>query len=322
MHAALIRSYGPPEQFVLGDIPTPEVDADGILVHVHASSVNPIDWKIRSGQLKLFTGRTPPAVLGQDFAGVVERVGTAVKDYAPGMRVYGMTDPLKGGCYAQFVRVKRNHLALIPDELSFAQAAAIPLATLTAYQGLMNCAQLRAGARVVINGASGAVGLSAVQIAKAKQCHIVGICSGRNMEFVRGLGADEVLDYTRTNYATHLSDQDVFFDCAGTESFAKARGVLKMSGFFVTTEPSASLLIFGPLLNALRTPKAVVVAVKANAADLRSINELITQRRLKPVIAQSYSLEQIAAAHKQSETRRVTGKLVIEIESNHCRSDR
>lgn len=314
MRAALLGVYGPPEQFVVGDISRPMIGADDILVRVHASSVNPIDWKIRSGQLKLFTGRKPPAVLGQDFAGVVEQVGAAVTDYVPGARVYGMTDPLKGGCYAQYVCVKRKHLTVIPDDLSFARAAAIPLAALTAYQGLMSCAHLQPGAQVVINGASGAVGLSAVQIAKANQCRVVGICSGRNIDFVRSLGADEVIDYTREDYAARLADQDVFFDCAGTESFAKARRVLKRGGCFVTTEPSAALLIFGPLLNCVRSHKAVLVGVKPSAEDLRSINRLITQGRFKPVVAQTYPLAQIGAAHRQSETRRVVGKLVLEIE--------
>lgn len=312
MRCALLKAYGPAENFILGEIDKPAIAADEILVRVHASSVNPVDWKIRNGSMKMFSGKTPPPVLGHDFAGEVAEVGAQVNGYKAGDKVYGMTNPLKGGCYAEFVKVKTKNLAPMPTTLGFNEAAALPLAALTAWQALTKMAQLKSGQEVLVNGGSSAVGIAAIQMAKVLGARVTATCSARNTDFVRGLGADEVIDYTKEDVTRRTSHYDVLFDCAGTLVPNAAKAALKPVGFFITTEPIMPLLMFGPLLNKFRSRKAGVVGCSPNSDDLRAIAQLVEQGKLKPVVEQVFPLAQIAAAHTRSETRRAVGKLVIQ----------
>lgn len=313
MRAALLLAYGPPQSLKIGEAPKPVIRNDEILVRIHASSMNPLDWRMRSGKLSLYTGRRPPAILGHDFAGSVDQIGAKITAYRVGDRVFGMSHPLTGGCHAEFVKVKSECLAPLPARLSFEQAAALPLAALTAYQGLMHSGRLQSGQAVLINGASGAVGSAAVQIAKAAGCRVTAVCSTRNLTFVQAIGADAVIDYTREEIGAYGGRHDVFFDCVGSIAFGTARPLLKPGGRFVSTEPLIRLMLFSPLLNLFRAQKAVFVRVRPNSDDLKAIVRLVEQDQLKPAIERVFALEEIAAAHALSETRRVVGKLVIKI---------
>ena len=312
MKAAVIDRYGPAHCLKVREMPEPELGEDEILVKVKASSVNPVDWKIRQGKLKIVTGTDFPKILGADFSGDVVETGTQIKDYKKGDAVFGIIPAVKGGAYAEYLKVKPQKLALKAKNISYEAAAATPLAGLTALQGLRDYGNLMPGQKVLINGASGGVGTFAVQIAKAVGAIVTGVCSTRNLELVKSLGAENVLDYTKEEVLNPQQQYHLIFDAQGNLSFNKAKKCLYDDGQLVTTLPSPKS-IFEILLSKFNKNKGMkTFFITPNHEDLVELKRLTEEGKLQPQIDRTYPLEELAEAHEYSEGGHARGKIIIQ----------
>ncbi len=312
MKAAVIYQYGPPDILRVEEVAKPAIKPDQILIQVHASSVNPIDWKIRKGMLKLLTGHQFPMILGFDVSGEVIEVGDRVNQFKPGTQVFSRLDSATGGAYAEYAVASENAIYFKPENLSHQEAAAIPLAAMTALQALRDQGQLQQGQRVLINGASGGVGTFAIQIAKVIGAEVTGVCSSRNIELVKSLGCDRVIDYTQQNFLQEAYNYDVVFDAVGKYSFNACKSVLTSKGIYVTTQPLPQHYL-ASLLTWFTPQKAKVVLVKTKSQDLAYLKDLTETGKFRPVIDRTYPLDDIAAAHVYSQEGHVVGKVVIAI---------
>lgn len=313
MRAAAYDRYGPPSVLELQDLPKPQPRRGEVLVKVHAAAMNPKDALTRAGKFALLSGRRFPLIPGNDFAGTIEEIGTGVSGYSLGDAVYGMSNRFVGACFAEYVVVPVTELAPKPPSLTFVEAACLPLAAMTALQGLRDCGRVNAGSEVCIHGASGGVGTLAVQIAKALGAHVTALCSAANREFVQSLGADEVVDYRTTAPASLSRTFDCFFDVFGNQSFAAIKPRLRWRGTYVTTVPKRRNFIDHGRTLASPLRRARVVLVRSRSADLLQLTRWIEDGRLKPIIATVLPLTQVRQAHELIETRRTRGKIVLEI---------
>ncbi|MEH1871783.1 NAD(P)-dependent alcohol dehydrogenase [Nostoc sp.] len=310
MKAVIIRRYGGAEVLQYEDVEQPKIEPTQLLVKVRASSVNPIDWKIRQGMLSLITGSKFPKILGFDVAGDVVGVGSGVTRFKLGDAIYGSTN-FPGGGYAEFAAIRENLATLKPTNLNYEEAAAVPLAALTALQALRDQGNIQTGQNVLINGAAGGVGTFAVQIAKALGSQVTGVCSSKNLDLVKSLGADRVIDYTQQDFTEDTAQYDIIFDAVSKRSLSQTKRVLKPNGVYITTvlSPKVSLEI---LLTAfLPGQKAKFLFEKPNAKDLLFLKELIETGKIRVVIDRTYPLQELAAAHAYSETGRAVGKIAI-----------
>lgn len=313
MQARGFRHYGSADVLEQLTLPRPTLKPDSVLIRVAAAGVNPADWRIRAGQFRLLMRSALPFVPGSDVAGVVAEVGAAVGRVQPGDAVYAMTPSTSGGGYAQYVAVAEQAVALMPANVSFAQAAATPLAALTALQALRDKAALKAGHHVLINGASGGVGTFALQIAKAMGAKVTAVASGANRELVLGLGADTFIDYTSEEISAGPQRFDVVFDAMNTFAWRKAGRVLRRDGTFVSVNPALGLPVFRWLAR-LGGWNLAAVVVQPRGADLETLNRWLASGSVRPVIERCYSLDEAAQAQLHSETGRVRGKLVLVVD--------
>lgn len=318
MQAVVIDAYGPPEVLEQRDLEKPSPGDFEVMVEVHASSINPVDWKLRRGDLKLLIPRKFPRVPGIDFSGVVIAAGNGVKRVKAGDAVFGMTNPFTTtyGSYAEYAIAAHDSLAIKPEAISFTDAAALPVAGLTAYKAINKQIKLKAGNRIFINGASGGVGSLAVQMAKRAGGYVVASCSESNIDFVRSLGADEVHDYAKWVPNPAEEKFDSIFDVAAKLSFAKVKHVLTGNGTYVTTVPALSLM--PKLLSSAVLPgqKARFVLAGSGSlvdAELVEVANLVSSGHVKPVIQKVISLAEIQEAHKEAEHEHARGKTVIKI---------
>ena len=310
MKALVIHQFGGPEVLQLEDVALPKSDSGEVLVRVHAAGINPVDYKIRSGSLKFITGKKFPRILGGDVAGVVEQAGKK-SPFKPGDKVFAMLS-FKGGGYGEFVTVKEGHLCQIPEGVSMKDAAATPLAALTALQAFRKRGDISEGDKILINGASGGVGSFAVQIAKSMGALVTAVTSTRNQDFVYSLGADRVIDYSQEDF-TKLSEKfHIFFDAVAKSSFGKCRRLLIKDGTYVTTVPNKALFWHAGL-NFLRGKKATFIMVKPSGDDLAIIADWMKRGLVKPYVQQSFLLSEAAKAHELMETERVRGKIVFHV---------
>ncbi|WP_211173052.1 NADP-dependent oxidoreductase [Brasilonema bromeliae] len=308
MKAIVINAYGNEDVLNYVDVERPAPKADEVLVKVHAAGVNPAEWKVRDGMGEAF-GLKLPLILGGDIAGIVEEVGEAVESFKKGDAVYGLTASggFSGG-YAEYAVAKTDTIVPKPDSLSFEEAAAIPIAALTAWQAMFDLAHLSSGQRILITGASGGVGSMAVQLAKAKGAIVIGTASGRNEQFVRDLGADEFVDYTQQPFEEVVKDVDVVFDTVGGDTQERAFQTLKKGGFLVTSAQTPSeekAKEFGT--------EAAFVFCKPNAGQLTEINRLIEEGKLKIHIETVLPLTEVKKAHQLSQSGRTRGKIVLQV---------
>ena len=306
------QKHGTTDVLTLTEAAVPKPEKHQVLIEVHAASVNPVDWKIRSGRLKIKTGARPPKVLGSDFSGVVKQVGSHVNDYLVGDAVWGKFDSFKGGSYAQMVLASVNNISKKPNNLDHFQAAAVPNVALTAYQAMVKVGHLKSGQQVMINGASGGVGLMAIQMAKAMDCHVTSVCSGKNAALVKSLGADVVLDYQHDNILKARHAYDLFFDCVANQSFFKVKATLRAGGCHVTTNPDL-VSTLGRLLKPLGIKRPDHIMVKPSHADLTQLRSWVEAGQLKPVVQEILPMSEVARAHQISEQGRVVGKLVLDM---------
>ena len=289
----------------------PEPSAGQVLVRVEAAGINPVDYKIRNGSLKLIMPGRFPRTPGGEIAGTVEKTGPGPSAFKPGDRVFAMLRTPQGG-YAQYVAVQEKLLCLMPQGLSFEEAAAVPLAGLTALQSLRDKGKIARGMRVLVNGASGGVGSYAVQIAKAHQAQVTGVCSGRNLSFVRDLEADEVIDYETEDFTRMDKHYDIVLDAVAKKGFTGCYNTLKPRGVYISTLPSPGLLL-RQTLNPLFSKKAYAIISSSRAGDLTFLGRLAEEGKLRVHLERAYSLEEAVLAHKRIESGRVRGKLVLNL---------
>ena len=323
MKAIVQDEYGPPDVLELREIDKPVVEDDQVLVCVHATSANPADWHFMRGVPYIMRpqsglGKPKNSVLGRDIGGRVEAVGNDVTRFQAGDEVFANVET---GGFAEYACVSEGLLAPKPPNLTFEQAAAVPLAALTALQGLRDAGRVQPGQKVLIIGASGGVGTFAVQIAKSFGADVTGVCSTRNLEMVRSLGADHVIDYTQDDFTQNGRKYDLIFQLAGTRSPSECRRALTSQGTLVLSSGESDGRWLGPVD---RIIKAVVLSpfvsqklgtflAKPNKEDLQFLKELIEAGKVTPVIDRTYSLSEVPEAIRYLEEGHARGKVVITV---------
>jgi NADPH:quinone reductase-like Zn-dependent oxidoreductase len=309
MKAVRFHTYGESDVLVYEDAPKPEPAAGEVLVKVHATSVNPIDWKIRAGHLRGFREYPLPFILGWDVSGVVESAGPGVAGLKTGDQVYGRPDPSRNGAYAEYIAVKESELVPKPKSLDHIHSAAIPLAGLTAWQALFDTAGLKAGQKVLVHAATGGLGHLAIQFAKIKNLYVAGTASGRNQDYLKQLGCDLPINYETTHFEDVVHDFDAVIESMGGEVRSRSWKVLKKGGILVAligpppTEEDAKS----------HDVRATIIWGQMNAAQLVEIGLLADSGRVKPEIAAVFPLRDAAQAHQMSETQHVRGKIVLQV---------
>ena len=286
-----------------------------MLVKVAAAGINPIDWKIREGWMSDRYGKEFPMVLGFDASGTIEKVGSAVQGLLPGDAVFARSDVGAGGCYAEYAALNANTVVHKPVGLSDEDAAAMPLAALTALNGLRDVGRIKPGHKVLINGASGGVGVYAVQIARNMGAEVTGVCSGGNMDLVRELGADAVIDYTRQDPLASGDTWDLIYDAVGTLKYLQARKYLTPAGVYMTLVPVADIDFFLPGQTHVVAQGGYFLVWAPTAADLQILADWVDEGRLYSIIDSSFALDEIQAAHERSQTERARGKIVVKMQS-------
>ena len=325
MKAIAYEGYGSADVLEVKEVRKPDIESDGVLLRVRAASANPYDWHVMRGvpyiARLMATGLRKPksSVLGTDVAGEVEVVGNAVTRFRPGDEVFGFVG---SGGFAEYVSAPEKLLAVKPANLSFQQAATVPLAAVTALQGLRDAGAIRPGQKVLIVGASGGVGTFAVQIAKWYGAEVTGVCSTRNLAMVRSIGADRVIDYTREDFTGTGQQYDLIFQLAGTATPSTCRRALTAAGRLVLSSGDSPGRIIGPvgrIIKALllspfiggQTMRPLIA--KPSSADLQFLRELIEAGRITPVIDRTYALSEAPDAIRYLETGRARGKVVISV---------
>jgi NADPH:quinone reductase-like Zn-dependent oxidoreductase len=305
--AVRIHSYGGKEVLSYESAPIPTINSDDVLVKIHATSINPVDWKIREGYLQSFVPHKLPLILGWDFAGEIVALGEHVTQWKIGDAVYSRPDISRDGTYAEYIAVRVKEIAVKPKTLSWQEAAAVPLVALTAWQALYEMAKLQAGEKVIIHAGAGGVGTFAIQLAKLRGAFVYTTGSARNLDLLRSLGADVVIDYTQEDFSK-LRDIDVVFDTIGGDTQKKSWQVLKRGGRLVSVidAPDAALAAEHGV-----TP--LFCFVQPNAAQLTDLAQLIDAGKIKIIIDSVFALKDIAQAQAKSETGRARGKIVIQV---------
>ena len=308
MKAVRIHEYGGPEVLKYEDAPRPEPAAGEVLVRVHAASVNPVDWKVCAGYMKGFINYKLPMIPGWDLSGVVEAAGPGVTAWKKGDEVYSRPDIARDGSYAEYIAVKATELARKPKSVDHNHAAAIPLAALTAWQALFDAAGLQAGQRVLIHAAAGGVGTFAVQFAHWKGAHVIGTASEKNHAFLKGLGADELIDYNQARFEDVVRDVDVVLDAMAGETRDRSWKVLKKGGILVSILGQPS-----PEDAAKHGVRAAGVFVQPNQAELEQIGALVDSGIVKPVIEAVLPLNEARRANEMNQTLHTRGKIVLQV---------
>lgn len=312
MKAAYINAYGGPEEIKYGEMDEPEPGKGEVLIRVAAASVNPVDWKIREGRLKLFSGKNFPMILGTEVAGTVESVGRGVNAFAKGDRVFaGLSH--RGGGYAEKVCADQRKVIRIPDALSFEVASTLAVAGLTPMQAFTLHYPVKPGDEVLVNGGSGGVGTYAIQIAKVLGARVTAVCSARNASLVREMGADEVIDYNLEDFRNRTGAFDVILDAAANAFFPEAKACLKKGGMLIKLNLSVSSFIKGKWSALFSSKKYKMILVKNRKEDLQWMIDQIVSGKIRVVIDRTYSLEEAREAHEYSQNGRAQGKLVLNI---------
>jgi NADPH:quinone reductase-like Zn-dependent oxidoreductase len=316
MRAAIYESYGPPEVLEIKDVELPFIkDNDRVLIKVHNASVNAMDYLYRKGYFptRLQNGLTKPKtrILGLDVAGTIEAVGKNVNKFKVGDQVFGSCL----GSHAEYVCPRESVLSLMPKNVTFEEAAAVPCTAQTALQALRDVAQIKPSNRVLIYGASGGIGHFAVQLAKYFEAEVTAVCSSSNLQWVKDLGADYVIDYTKEDFTDNGKKYDIILDAVGKLTFFSCLRSLTEKGIYITEhllypKYHPIQLIISPLIGGR---KAKVHLAKPNDKDLDFLRGLLEEENVKPVIEKCYPLDQIIEAHKHVESGRTKGKVVLEI---------
>jgi NADPH:quinone reductase-like Zn-dependent oxidoreductase len=309
MNAVRIHQFGGPEVLVYERVLVPQITAGEVLVRVAAAGVNPVDWKVRGGGSRIGAGASLPIILGWDVSGMVEAVAPDVTGFKPGDEVYGMVRfPELGSAYAEYVAAPAAHLAQKPKSLTHVEAAAVPLVALTAWQALFEALDLQPGQRLLVHAASGGVGHVGVQLGRWRGADVIGTASAANADFVRGLGASDVIDYTTTHFEEVVHDLDCVLDCVGVETQTRSLAVIRPGGKLVGITGQVE-----PALAEARHIDVQRILVHTSAEQQAQIAELIDAGDLKVEVGAVFPLREARKAHALSETRHVRGKIVLEM---------
>ncbi|MBI4987033.1 MAG: NADP-dependent oxidoreductase [Rhodocyclales bacterium] len=332
MKAFVLDRYGKKSSLRLGEMPAPELRDDEVLVQVHAAGVNPLDSKIKSGEFKLVLPYRLPLILGHDVAGVVVRVGPRVRQFKPGDEVYARPDDFRIGAFAEFIAIKETSLATKPKTLTMEEAASIPLVGLTAWQALIEKADLKQGQKVFIQAGSGGVGAFAIQLAKHLGAFVATTTSTANVDWVKRLGADVVIDYKQDDFENILHDYDVVLNSQDSATLAKSLSVLKPGGKLISISGPPDPA-FGEAIGAPWLVKSVMrllslgirrkaerrnvsysfLFMKANGGQLRAIGALVDAGAIRPVVDQIFPFEATQKAMDYVESGRAKGKVVVKM---------
>ena len=313
MKAIRIHNYGGPEVLKYEDAPRPQPGGGEVLIRVDATSVNPIDWKVRAGYMRDFIPHSFPLILGWDVSGVIEKVGSnpaAAGRFKKGDEVYSLPDHTRNGAYAEYIVVRESEVALKPNALHHVRAAAVPLAALTAWQALFDTGQLQPEQSVLIHGAAGGVGHFAVQLAKWKGAHVVGTASAKNHEMLYKLGADELIDYTTQRFEDVTRNIDVVLDTIGGDTQERSWQVLKKGGVLVS-------LVQPPSENKAKEHgvRGIRLGVRPNGQELVEIAKIVDAGKLAPVIDRILRLSEARRAHELSQSGHTRGKIVLRVKN-------
>ncbi|MFT4975753.1 MAG: NADPH:quinone reductase-like Zn-dependent oxidoreductase [Myxococcota bacterium] len=308
MKAIRIHSYGDVETLRYEDAPMPEPGADDVRVRVHAAAVNPVDWKIRAGYLAAMVPHQLPLILGWDVSGVIDKVGADVTHLSVGDAVYSRPDIIRDGSYAEYMVVRASEVAARPETLSHNEAAAVPLAGLTAWQGLFDHAKLKKGERVLIHAGAGGVGSFAIQLAKWAGAHVIATGSAGSEALIRDLGADGFVNYRTQRFEEVLAKVDVVLDTIGGDTQARSIPLLRSGGRLIS-------VVGAPDADALAAVGATGGAfmVQPSSENLGSIAQLIDAGSVRVLIDSVFPLSETRAAHEKSQTGRAKGKIVLEV---------
>jgi NADPH:quinone reductase-like Zn-dependent oxidoreductase len=308
MKAVRIHDYGSVDVLKIEDIPIPEITENDLLIKVYATSVNPVDWKVREGLVRWRNLHQLPLTLGWDVSGVVDKTGSKVQKFKIGDEVYSRPAIERNGSYAEFIAVRESEVAFKPKSITHEEAASIPLVGLTVWESLVTTANIQAGQKVLIHAAAGGVGSMAVQIARIYGCYVIGTAYEGNIEFVKNLGAHEVIDYKNQNFSEILKDIDVVFDTVGGTTQENSWKVLKEGGMLMS-------IINKPADEIATQYKARsgYIFVQSNGNTLETLRHLIDSGKLKPVVGSVFSLDEIKQAQELSQSKRAKGKIVIKV---------
>lgn len=310
MKAAIYNKYGSPDVLEIVDLIEPEIQDGEILIRVKYASVNPIDWKIRKGVMKIITGNKFPRITGSDFMGFVEDSND--NNFQKGDAVFGYVDNTKQGSCAELVKVTEENLIKIPVGIDEKQAAVIPLAASTALESLLDKAKISIGRKVFINGGTGGVGSFAIQIAKYYNCEVTTTCSTKSIAYAKDFGADHIIDYTKEPLFDNKK-YDIILDAVSNLSIGMCRKYMNKKGVFITLKPRPIPMLKIFFNNLISSKKGKIELATPNKKTLNRLQKLITETKLKPYIDKSYNLDNIAEAHRYSELGRTKGKILIEI---------
>ena len=315
MKAVRIHNYGGPEVLKYEDAPRPQPAKGEVLIRVHATSVNPIDWKVRAGYMRDFLPHSFPLILGWDVSGVIEEVGSnpiTAGRFKKGDEVYSLSGHTRNGAYAEYIVVRESEVALKPNALHHIRAAAVPLAALTAWQALFDTAQLKPEQRVLIHAAAGGVGHFAVQLAKWRGAHVIGTASVKNHEMLYDLGADELIDYTTQRFEDVARNIDVVLDTIGSETQERSWQLLKKGGILVS-------LVQAPSESKAKElgVRGVRLGARPNGQELAEIAKVIDAGKLAPVIDRILPLSEARRAHQLSESGHTHGKIVLRVRNGN-----
>ena len=309
MRAAQIKAYGGQDAVQVNDADKPTAGEGQVLVKVHAAGINPFDWKVRDGQAQSMGQPNFPATLGGDVAGVVTEVGPGVNDFELGQAVYGQAGALSGqGSFAEFTPVKATSLAAKPASLDLVAAAALPLASVSAHQALVEHANLQAGQKILIHGGAGGIGTMAIQLAKHLGAHVATTVAADQTDYVKSLGADEIIDYTSQDFATIIKDYDVVFDTVGGETFDKSYQVLKSGGIIVSMAHEVD-----EEQDKKYDVRSISQFTIVTTDRLKAIAKLVDAGALKVQLDKVFPLEQAAEALEYQKTGHPKGKVVLKV---------
>lgn len=332
MIAAYIEKYGHKEALKIGEFPVPAVGPEDILVKIHSASVNPIDFKVRDGMIRFLRSYQFPLILGHDCSGEVIQVGGQVTKFKVGDRIFARPQTGRIGTFAEFIAIDQSDAALMPSNISFSEAASLPLVGLTCWQALLEVAQLKPGQKVLIQAGSGGVGSFAIQLAKHIGAEVWTTTSGKNVDFVKSLGADHVINYQKEKFTDAGTKFDVIFDTLGGEALDQSFSVIKPGGWIVSISGSPDMrtahdmelgLVKSLILGAvgLRTNKKAKAAhanyrfifMKPNGDQLAQIGDLVAKGTIKPIVDKVFPLKDAQAAIEYSESGRARGKIIVQV---------
>jgi NADPH:quinone reductase-like Zn-dependent oxidoreductase len=308
MKAVRIHTYGGPEVLVHEEVPRPQPELGEVLVRVEAAGVNPVDWKIREGYLREMLPHSLPLIMGWDASGVIEATGSGVTRFKVGDEVFSRPDLLRDGTYAEYVVIRETEVAFKPESVDHLHAAAVPLSGLTAWKSLIEAAGLAPGQRVLIHGAAGGVGSYGVQLAKWRGAHVIATASAHNHDYLRELGADEVVDYRRMRFEEVTGEVDVVFDTIGGDTQERSWQVLKQGGILVSiiSPPSAEKA-------AAHGVRQAFVFIQPDAAVLAELAKLVDAGKLRPYLETVLPLAEARRAQELSQGGHVRGKIVLKV---------